>query len=128
MKVMIEVQDLHEYQAVEQMLSERRRQDRLFGQQNHDPAWWMVILGEEFGEMSQAVCDSRWKDVNTGLRDAVREAEQVAAVAIAFIQCMKRGKWADEITTAKPTDKRQLAVAANKEIEEMVNYDQDGEV
>lgn len=132
MQITIDVQDEHEAEAVRRSILERRRQDRLFGTQNHDPAWWMVITGEEFGEMCKAVCDYRWaKDIQGDstrqerIAHAVKEAEQVAACAIAFIQCVFRDEWRDEISTVIPSDKRQVAVALGVG-DEQIKYERDG--
>ena len=128
MQITVDVQDEREAEAVRRMLTERRRQDRLFGEQDHDPAWWMVITGEEYGEMCKAVCDYRWAKEVIGketrqqrIAHAIKEAEQVAACAIAFIQCVLRDKWTDEISTVIPSDKRQVAVALGIG-DEQINY------
>lgn len=34
--------------------AERDHQDEKWGPQNHDRVWWMVVLGEEFGETCKA--------------------------------------------------------------------------
>lgn len=129
MQITIDVQDADEADAVRRMLKERRRQDDLFGQQNHDPAWWMVITGEEYGEMCKAVCDYRWAQEVIGketrqqrIAHAVKEAEQVAACAIAFMQSVLRNEWVDEVTTVIPSDKRQVAKALGVG-DEQINYE-----
>lgn len=40
---------------VDEILAERRSQDRKWGEQNHAPAVWMLILGEEVGEAAEEV-------------------------------------------------------------------------
>lgn len=120
MKMSIEVQDEAEAAAIAMIVAERRRQDDKFGKQDHDPSWWMVIMGEEFGETCQAVCEYRWAEAHpdhAGRQDriahAVEEASQVAAVGVAMIQSIIRDEWRDEISTALPSDKRQVAKALN---------------
>lgn len=82
--------------AVHDMLAERVRQEAKWGEQNHDPFTYMVILGEEFGEACQAALQLRYDNGAPGrLRE---EAIHTAAVAIAIIECLDRGKWAWPIT------------------------------
>jgi hypothetical protein len=74
---------------------ERARQDDRWGEQNHAPAWWLVILGEEYGEACRAALDSR-PGALTGvatLADYRAELVQVAAVAVAAIEALDRGRW-----------------------------------
>ena len=79
------------YHAV---LTERQRQDAKWGEQNHPNEWWLAILGEEFGELSQAVLETHFKNGSDkgGIENIRREAIQVAAVAIAMIECIDRNK------------------------------------
>ena len=71
---------------VSMILQERLRQDEKFGEQNIGPAPWLVILGEEFGECCRAVCDGDIKNLR-------KELIQVAAVAVAMLQCAERNDW-----------------------------------
>ena len=81
--------------AIQSVLDERKRQDDKWGQQDHDPTVWMGILGEEFGELCQAVNET-WFDNGPderqkgGYENMRVEAVQIAAVAISFIQCLDR--------------------------------------
>lgn len=52
------------------------RQHAKWGDQHHDPTYWLGILGEEYGEVCKAVIEHRPPD------DIVREVVQVIAVAI----------------------------------------------
>jgi len=74
-----------------EVLQERIKQERKWGQQNHDPLKWNAILGEEFGEVSKAILEGDIKNY----RD---ELIQVAAVAIAAIDSLDRMK-TGEITS-----------------------------
>jgi hypothetical protein len=38
---------------------ERSRQDQKWGEQNHDPADWCTILGEEIGEVNKAAFEAK---------------------------------------------------------------------
>jgi len=66
--------------------NERDKQDSKWGMQNHHPAWWLSILGEEFGEVCKAVCENN----DTGEWSYREELVQVAAVAVAMIECFDR--------------------------------------
>lgn len=59
--------------------AERSRQLLKFGEQHHDPSWWYVILGEEFGEVGRAI----YEHLPTNYRE---ELIQVAAVAVAAVE------------------------------------------
>lgn len=82
--------------AIKSVIEERQRQDAKWGQQNHYPTVWLGILGEEFGELCQAVNET-WFDNGPeerkkgGYENMRAEAVQVAAVAIAFIESLDRG-------------------------------------
>lgn len=71
------------------VLRERQRQDDKWGEQNHSPQMWMVILGEEFGEACQVALADVFKN-RAPSGDYRKELVQVAAVAIAAIECMDR--------------------------------------
>ena len=64
---------------------ERDRQDVKWGEQNHTPLVWLAILMEEVGELAQEII----QDYPAGHKIR-NEATQVAAVAIAFIECCDR--------------------------------------
>jgi NTP pyrophosphatase (non-canonical NTP hydrolase) len=70
----------------EDIITERQRQDSLWGEQNHHPLKWLAILGEEVGESNKAILEG-------SLLKYREELIQVAAVAVAAIECLSRGKW-----------------------------------
>jgi hypothetical protein len=72
--------------------NERNRQDLTWGEQNHKAEKWVSILGEEFGELCQAVNDTIFDNpMYKGGYDNIRkEAVHVAAVAVAMIECLDR--------------------------------------
>lgn len=41
--------------VLESILGERERQDTLFGEQNHDDAWWNVLTTEKNGDIAEEV-------------------------------------------------------------------------
>ncbi len=82
------------YKAMSDVINERARQDKKWGEQNHYPPFWMGILGEEFGELCQAVNETVFDNGTNlgGYENMRKEAVQVAAVALAFIECLDRNK------------------------------------
>ena len=67
---------------------ERQNQDSKWGEQNHHPFVWLAILGEEIGEVNKAVLYQNF-DGNT-LDNYREELIQVAAVAVAMVECLDR--------------------------------------
>ncbi|ELK38867.1 hypothetical protein D478_27439, partial [Brevibacillus agri BAB-2500] len=82
-------------EAIRSVIEERARQDAKWGEQNHEPQLWLSILGEEFGELCQAVNETVFNNgpeerVKGGYVNMRAEAVQVAAVAVAFIEALDR--------------------------------------
>lgn len=71
-------------QVLADVNQERVRQDILWGVQDHDIDHWVVILGEEFGEVCRAAFE---KLPSARLRE---EIIQVAAVAVAMVESLDR--------------------------------------
>ncbi len=67
---------------------ERQNQDCKWGVQNHHPFVWLAILGEEVGEVNKAVLDHNFD--KKSLENYREELIQVAAVAVAMIECLDR--------------------------------------
>lgn len=70
------------------VVAERERQDVKWGVQDHNDYVWNAILGEEVGEVSQALIDHQFKGAE--FKDARAELVQVAAVAVAWIEAIDR--------------------------------------
>ncbi len=73
---------------VQDVLTERARQDNKWGVQNHDLITWSAILSEECGEFAQTALQERF-----GGNKAIcarEEAVQCAAVALAIVECIDR--------------------------------------
>lgn len=73
--------------------AERQRQDALWGDQSENhPFEWMSILGEEYGELCEAVNETYFQSATHpekgGYEKIIREATQVAAVAVAIVEAM----------------------------------------
>ncbi len=73
---------------LKEVQQERERQNAKWGEQNHHPFVWLGILGEEVGEANKAVLDHNF-DGKT-LDNYREELVQVAAVAVAMIECLDR--------------------------------------
>ena len=73
---------------------ERERQDQKWGEQNHPPCEWIAILVEEVGEATQEALNVRfgYEDHDASLIRLRSELIQVAAVAVAFVECLDRAE------------------------------------
>lgn len=87
--------------SLHSVLKERVAQDAKWGMQNHHPLEWLAILSEEVGEFAQTLLTQR-KGALRQVEGAphpkrVRaEAVQVAAVALAIVECCDRDNWTGE--------------------------------
>jgi hypothetical protein len=83
------------FDVIDEVLRECGRQDEKWGEQNHDPARWFAILGEEFGEVAKEVVGVTFAHpFSTNYRT---ELIQTAAVAIRMVESYDR-----QIREAKP--------------------------
>lgn len=68
--------------------AERELQHAKWGQQDHDSYTWLAVLGEEYGELSQAILHDTFGGKAAGtMRD---ELVHVAAVAVQWLECLDR--------------------------------------
>lgn len=76
--------------AIDEVVAERSRQEKLWGDQSHHPlSVWTMILGEEMGELCEACLETQLNGRHPergGLPKVRQEAVHVAAVAVALIQ------------------------------------------
>jgi NTP pyrophosphatase (non-canonical NTP hydrolase) len=79
-----------------EVITERASQDDQWGEQNHLPSKWMLILMEEVGEASKEVLEAYALGDGVGLIEPLEkwraELIQVAAVAVAAVECYDRNK------------------------------------
>ena len=68
---------------LQDIMEERARQDRKWGEQNHPNLYWLGILVEEVGESAKAIIEDDSENIE-------KELVQVAAVAVAWLECIKR--------------------------------------
>ena len=83
--------------VIKAVLAERQRQDEKWGEQNHLPQFWTGILGEEYGELCQAINETVFDNGEEerkkgGYENMFREAIHVAAVAVGFLECLERNR------------------------------------
>ena len=74
-----------------EITDERIRQDAKWGPQYHNDSIWGMILMEEVGEVAQSVVDSML-DEKQHLANIKKELIQVAAVAVAWLECIEKKK------------------------------------
>jgi NTP pyrophosphatase (non-canonical NTP hydrolase) len=74
--------------ALDDVLDERMRQDKIWGEQNHPIEWYYMILMEEVGEVARAVLNTHFGGEDPGaIRD---ELVHATAVGLAIIECIDR--------------------------------------
>lgn len=83
---------------LQDVMAERARQDAKWGEQNHKDLYWLGILSEEVGELARNLIDPQTPLLE---RKAREELVQVAAVAVAWLECMERRRM-DEARRAGP--------------------------
>lgn len=88
------IKAIRQEEVISNILEERNRQDKKWGEQNHSPQFWTGILGEEFGEFCEAVNETVFDNGSDkgGYENMRTEAIHVAAVAIGFLECLERNK------------------------------------
>lgn len=77
--------------VLQMVLKERSRQFFIWGDQSQNhPFEWAAILGEEFGELCEAINETCFHRINHpergGCDAIIREAIHVAAVAVAIVE------------------------------------------
>jgi hypothetical protein len=107
------MEDRHNtFAVVAAVAAERKRQDTKWGQQNHDPFKWLAILQEKVGEASKSALETesrlllstgaiedtsavlnRRAERDEHMRNYRQELIQVAAVAVAMVECVDRDQW-----------------------------------
>jgi NTP pyrophosphatase (non-canonical NTP hydrolase) len=90
----ITFEDKKQRNAILEILAERNRQDLKWGEQNHAIEKWTPILGEEFGELCEAINETIFDNGSDkgGYENVRKEAIHVAAVAVGFLECIERNK------------------------------------
>lgn len=80
--------------VIQDIVEERDYQDRKWGaDRNHYNSTWLMILGEEVGEANKAALEYKFGlecEQEDKIKELRKELVQVAAVAIAFLECLDR--------------------------------------
>lgn len=86
--------DLDALSPMSWVLEERRRQTEARGEQNHSPYKWMMVLSEEMGEIAKVIEYGHEGKLSHAeyLRELEYELIQTAAVAVAFVEAIRRNK------------------------------------
>lgn len=80
---------VHTGEILQEVLKERERQTAAWGLQDIPVAEWMLILGEELGEVVKEANEIHFRQAAT--RSYREELIQVAAVAVSAIEALDRG-------------------------------------
>lgn len=75
---------------IEKVLEERERQDAKWGEQNHAAPVWGMIIGEEYGEMCQAINEFGFNPTPEAEEQIYTEAIHTMASCMAMIECIER--------------------------------------
>src|SRR5436190_23889669 len=87
------------------VIEERERQDAMFGEQNHHPAYWIALLGKQMGQLGDKIVAREWSADRTRGNDNMREeAGQLAAVVVAFVDAVAGGEVPDTLTPRRPQE------------------------
>lgn len=70
------------------VFAEISRQRVKWGEQNHNTAWWLVILGEEYGEACEEALNNNFSGATS--ENYRKEMVQLAAVALSAIESLDR--------------------------------------
>lgn len=77
---------------INMVLEERKRQDAKWGEQNHTPCMWSSIIGEEYGEMCQAINEFTFDPTPDTEEQIYTEAIQTMASCMAMLECIERNR------------------------------------
>lgn len=75
---------------IEKVLEERKRQDEKWGVQDHCTPVWATIIGEEYGEMCQAINEFGFNPTRKTEEAIYTEAIQTIASCMAMLECLER--------------------------------------
>lgn len=87
-----EVYDAAKRKIIDDVIDERERQDEKWGEQNHFTERWATIIGEEYGEMCEAINEFRFNPTLETEEDIYTETIQTMASCMAMLECMERSR------------------------------------
>lgn len=78
--------------VLSEVFQERKKQNSKWGIQDHSPAEYLMILGEEVGEANKAALEAHFKYEGANWEEYRKELIQIAAVAVAMVETYDRNK------------------------------------
>lgn len=75
---------------IDMVLEERNRQDTKWGEQNHIAPVWGMIIGEEYGEMCQAINEFGFNPTPKTEKQIYTEAIHTMASCMAMLESIER--------------------------------------
>lgn len=78
---------------IKMVIAERERQDAKWGEQNHIAPVWGMIIGEEYGEMCQAINEFGFNPIPEVEEQIYTEAIHVMASCMAMLECIERNRY-----------------------------------
>ena len=98
------IKTLVDGEAIRDVYGERLSQDHKWGVQDRAPSVWLAILTEEVGEVARHIIDAINQERPIEREGYRMELVQVAAVAVAAVECLDRealhearyGDWPEE--------------------------------
>ena len=80
----------------DEITKERERQNKKWGEQNHTPEKYFVIIGEKYGEAAKEVCEATFalneQHRIASLQRARKELVETAACCVAMIESLDRNE------------------------------------
>ena len=86
--------DMVQEKIINKVLEERKRQDIKWGEQNHPAPVWGTIIGEEYGEMCQAINEFLFNSTPDTEEKICVEAIHTMASCMAMLECIERQRGA----------------------------------
>lgn len=86
--------ELHNTDAMHSVVFERMRQDKKWGEQNHNPERYLLVIAEEFGEVAKSILHTLYGGTEAGIERIRKELVEVSASALAAVESIDRGLFA----------------------------------
>ena len=115
-----------ERKALELVDRERDRQVGIWGEQNHALPCWIGILGEEYGELCEAISETMLDDTYIskpelgGRSNILEETVQFAAVAVQIMEYILR---VSEVVPSREVRFKAYSIIADEERERKIGTD-----
>ena len=77
---------------INRVIDERKRQDAKWGEQNYNAYVWASIIGEEYGEMCQAINEFGFNPTHETEEQIYTEAIHTMASCMAMLECIERNR------------------------------------